>query len=257
MFKYFDIHGHTNFSEYDSDRESVISRALEKGVGLISVGTDIASSKKAIESSNAHENEWACIGFHPANGQEDGFFDLDIYKELAKNKKVVGIGECGLDFFHRDESYRKTEVDIFIEQIQLANEINKPLMLHVRNGKGVNAYKEALEILSSHAKVSFNFHFFAGNIEDLKSILEKGGSVSFTGVISFTHDYDDLVRYAPKDRVMSETDCPYVAPHPYRGKRNEPVYVIEVVRSISRLWDMSEADTAKILAQNAVNFWSL
>ena len=122
-------------------------------------------------------------------------------------------------------------------------------MLHVRNGKregdstsiptstkiGSNAYRDALEILKKSAKVPFNFHFFAGSTEDMKNIIEVGGMVSFTGVLTFTHDYDELIKTAPINHIMSETDCPYVAPVPYRGKRNEPVFVIEVVKSIAKI----------------------
>jgi TatD DNase family protein len=248
-FKYFDIHGHINFPEYDNDRDEVIKRAEEKSVFMLTIGTDIESSRKALDLSYKYKNIGACIGYHPANQNE--VFDIDTYLEMAKDKKVLAIGEVGLDFFHKGEDTRRVQEDYFVQQIHMANQINKPLMLHVRNGKGINSYQESLKILRDEARVPFNYHFFAGSIEDLKDILDMGGTISFTGVITFTHDYDKLISYVPKDRIMSETDCPYVSPVPHRGKRNEPVFVIEVVKAISIVWGMDQSQTADILAFNA------
>lgn len=255
-YNYYDIHGHINFPDYDDDREQVIKRAEEKRVFMLTIGTDIDSSHKAIKLSKQFSNIGACIGYHPAN--KDEIFDLSILDKMAKDPSVLAIGEVGLDYFHQGEETRKSQIERFVKQIYIANDTNKPLMLHVRNSKTMNAYREALEIIKSEARVPFNFHFFAGNIEDLKNILDSHGTVSFTGVITFTHDYDNLISYVPLDRVMSETDCPYVSPVPYRGKRNEPTYVIEVVRAIARIRNMEEEKMRQILAENARHFlgWS-
>ncbi len=246
-----------NFSIYDIDREAVITRAREAGVGMIVVGTDLSSSKMAIELAEKYENVWATVGVHPTDdvvsksrcAEEAGvsFFDYGAFKSLAVHPKVVAIGECGLDYHHK-ESVAGEPLDIeaqrslFLEHIKLANDVNKPLMLHVRNAqlskngdKSSDAYKEAVSILRQYAKVRANFHFFAGDTDDLSAILSIKGMVSFTGVITFTSDYDELIKLVPIDSLMTETDCPYVSPVPFRGKRNEPVFVIEVVKAITKI----------------------
>lgn len=275
MPKFFDIHAHLNFSAYDEDREETAKRAIDAGVFVMNVGTQKDTSKKAVELAEQYENMYAIVGLHPVHtgksyhdeaelGEggkaftsrgED--FDFEYYKELAKHPKVVAIGECGLDYFHLEEGSVEKQKNIFIKHIELANELGKPLMLHVRSSKDRSAYKEALEILKEHAQTPFNFHFFAGSLEEVNMILEAGGTFSFTGVITFAKDYEELVRSIPLDRMMSETDCPYVTPAPYRGKRNEPTYVIEVVKKIAEIRGEDFEKVRLSLVQNAVKFFSL
>lgn len=277
--KYIDIHGHINFSDYDADREEVIRHASEAGVGIITVGTDIESSKRAIELAETHENIWATVGIHPTEIVKSSEFlvpsqeknDLVLgtrYLELSRlalHPKVVAIGECGLDYFHSKESDIPAQIEAFEQHIAIANEVKKPLMLHVRNGKKKDdpsvtvgdAYKDALDILKKSAKIPFNFHFFAGTLNDMKNIIEVGGTVSFTGVLTFTHDYDELVKAVPIDKIISETDCPYVSPVPHRGKRNEPVFVIEVVKAIARIRGEDEERVRVALLENGRKFFSL
>ncbi|MEI6396689.1 MAG: TatD family hydrolase [Candidatus Taylorbacteria bacterium] len=267
--KYIDIHGHVNFSVYDIDREAVFTRAKDAGVGMIIIGTDFESSKKAVELASQYENVWATVGVHPTDDVcgKPGvvqIFDYDRFKALALNPKVVAIGECGLDYFH-PKSMSGTHIDhdaqlaMFLEHIKLANEVNKPLMLHVRNSSTtqISAYREAVSILKQHAKVRANFHFFAGTREDVEAIIDIGGMVSFTGVITFTRDYDNIIKHIPLENIMSETDCPYVSPIPYRGKRNEPVYVIEVVKALANIHEDGETAIAKQVLENAVKFFGL
>jgi TatD DNase family protein len=278
--KYIDIHGHVNFPEYDADREEVIARASESGVGMITVGTDIESSKRAIELAETHDNMWAVVGIHPTEIVESRKYRVEIQEKndseleqsefqdlrrLALHPKVVAIGECGLDYFHTNEADIPAQIEAFERHISIANEAKKPLMLHVRNGKkkgdttviGGDAYKDALNILKKSTKVPFNFHFFAGTIEDMKEIFVQGGTVSFTGVLTFTHDYDELIKQAPLESIMSETDCPYVSPVPHRGKRNEPAFVIEVAKAIARIRGEDEDKIRMVLLENARKFFSL
>jgi TatD DNase family protein len=316
--RHIDIHGHVNFPEYDSDRGDVIKRAEEAGVGMISVGTDIASSRCAIDLAETHKNMWAAIGIHPTEiierrnsikpetkGLKDqgveagtsfegapqatdedssgcspensrtprkiapaGMDDKDEFQQLRRlsiHPKVVAIGECGLDYFQVKEHDIPAQIEAFERHIAIANEARKPLMLHVRNGKkkgdrgsvASDAYEDALDILKKSSKVPFNFHFFAGTVENMKNIIEAGGTVSFTGVITFTHDYDELIKQAPLGSIMSETDCPYVSPVPHRGKRNEPAYVIEAVKAIARIRGEDEEKVRVILLENARRMFSL
>lgn len=262
--RYIDIHGHINFPDYEPDREAVIERARHAGVGIITVGTDLQTSIEAVKLAEAHDGIWAVVGLHPTDSGAGAVFDRDAFKKLALHPKTVAIGECGLDYFHSKPEDITHQREIFYQQIALANEVGKPLMLHVRNGKTpdpsqrpASAYQEALAMLKERARVPADLHFFAGTLDDLSAATALGLSVSFTGVLTFTHDYDDLVRNAPSDRIMSETDCPFVSPVPHRGKRNEPSYVIETVRAIARIRGEEEDVVAARLLQNANAFFRL
>jgi TatD DNase family protein len=246
--KYFDAHTHTNFVAYDEDRDLVMARAREAGVGMNIVGTQIDTSRSAVALAERHADAWATIGLHPTHtsksfhdtkelgegGKEftsrGEVFDIKAYEELAMSPKVIAIGECGLDYYRLESDTKKVQEEAFIQQIELANSINKPLMLHIRN-----AYEDSIAILKAHAKVRGDVHFFAGDWAVAKRFLDLGFSLSFTGVVTFTHDYDEVVRNAPLDMILSETDAPYITPVPYRGTRNEPAYVTKVVEAIAAI----------------------
>ena len=271
--KFFDIHSHPNFAAFAQDRDEVVRRALDNSVFMNVVGTQRDTSQAAVELAEKYsEGGYATIGLHPIHtsksyhdeeelgkgGKEftsrDENFDYEFYKKLAASPRVVAIGECGLDYF-RDAN--KKQEEIFSKQIELANEVGKPLMLHVRNGKNVSAYRLAAGILKEKAKVVFNFHFFAGNLEEARLLLDLGAIFSFTGVITFTSDYDEIIKYLPLEKIMAETDCPFVAPVPHRGKRNEPVYVIEVVKKIAEIRGENLEKVRKQLLQNSFAFFNL
>ncbi len=246
--KYFDAHTHVNFAAYNDDREATIQRAKEAEVGMNVVGTQFDTSKEAVALAEKYDHIYATIGLHPIHtsksyhdekelgegGKEftsrGEVFDMSAYLEIGKNPRVIAVGECGLDYYRVDKSTKDIQVEAFVQQIELANTLGKPLMLHIRN-----AYDDALEVLKSHAKVRGDVHFFAGDWSIAKKFLDLGFTLSFTGVITFTHDYDDVVKNAPLDMLLSETDAPYVTPVPYRGKRNEPAYVTEVVKKIAEI----------------------
>lgn len=282
--KYIDTHTHVNLSAFDADREEVIARAKGAGVAMINVGTKQSTSAKAVEIAHLHDQVYAVVGLHPVQTthryhDEDEMgeggkpftsrgevFDHAFYAALARDPKVVAIGECGLDYFHvhseevetTSESEEKQR-DAFIAQIHLANEVGKPLMLHLRNGKDTtkNAYLDAYEILKSEAKVAGNAHFFVGGAEDAKRFFDIGYTVSFTGVVTFAKMYEEVVRYAPSDMIHAETDAPYVTPVPYRGQRNEPAYVVEVVRRLAEIRGVDEEVFAQQLLENAKKLYGL
>lgn len=260
--KYIDIHCHPNFEDFDADREEIIKRAQEQGIGMIVVGTDIASSKKAVEMAQTHENMWAVVGLHPTEVQNEPFSIAD-YRALAEHKKVVGIGECGFDYLAKGDrpgyALKDLQQEVFEKHIALANEVKKPLMLHLRNGidPAHNAYKDTLEVLKKHARVHGDVHFFAGNWEEGKAFLDLGFRLSFTGVITFARGYDEVIRKAPLNMIMSETDAPYVAPVPYRGQRNEPAYVTEVAHAIADIRGESREVVLQHLVDNARKLFSI
>jgi TatD DNase family protein len=265
MPKYIDVHSHVNFKAFDEDYEEVIKRALDNDTWVINVGTQLDTSRKALEVAEKFEDGvYAIVGLHPIHtgasyhdikelgegGKEftsrGEIFDKEAYRELLKNKKVVAIGECGLDYYRMDPESIEKQKQAFIAQIELANEMNKPLMLHIRN-----AYPDAIEILKKYSKVKGDVHFFAGTWEDAKAFLDLGFTLSFTGVITFTHDYDEVIKNTPLDMILSETDSPYVTPVPHRGKRNEPAYVSQVVKRIAEIKGLPEEEVAKALISNA------
>ena len=276
---FIDIHAHVNFATYGEDREEVIKRSLDAGVYMINVGTQKDTSKSAVELAEKYdEGVYAIVGVHPIHSdschhdeQELGegnkeftsrgeVFDMDYYRELAQRKKVVGLGECGLDYYRLDPGMKEKQIENFLKHIELGNETRKPLMLHVRKSSDSSvssAYLDTAEILKSECKTGFNFHFFAGTVDEARVLLDLGAYFSFTGVITFAREYKELVKFIPNDRIMSETDAPYVTPIPHRGKRNEPVYVIEVVKKMADIKGVSVDEMKKQIWQNTQKFFGI
>lgn len=260
-----DIHCHLNFPEFDRDRDEVIKRALNKEIWMINVGTDLETSKKSIELAEKYEGVWATVGLHPTDRAGEDF-DLARYRGLlARHPKVVAIGECGLDLFRIKnnalpagrQELRIKQKDIFRKQIELAIELNKPLMIHCRD-----AYEDVFNILKSYflnhkSDLRANMHFFSGDWKQAEKFLELGFSLSFAGPITFSHDYDEVIKNMPLEKIMAETDSPFAAPALYRGKRNEPFYVREVIKRIAEIKNVSCEEAAKITTQNAINFFGL
>lgn len=286
MPKYIDIHAHTNFIAFEEDRDAVISRALKNDTWVINIGTQYDTSLKAVEMTNEYkEGVYACIGLHPIHtsasyhdeselgneGKEfvsrGEIFDKEKYKELVKQGKVVGIGECGLDYYHMSVDSVEKQKKAFIAQIELANELNLPLMLHIRNSDerlDTNAYSDTLEILKEYSKVKGVVHFFAGTLEDAKAFIDFGFYISFAGVITYPPkknparlvNYENIISNLSIDKMMADTDSPYVAPLPHRGKRNEPVYVKDIVSKIAQIKRLKVEDVASQLKLNINNLFS-
>jgi len=271
--EFIDTHAHLNFDVYNTDRHHLLEKLKEEKTWVINVGTGQETSKRAVEiAANEKKGIYATVGLHPVyvnksyDNETGEVFDRHFYENLLQSEKVVAIGECGLDFFHlKDTPLSETEKDVYIQkqrkafgaQINLAVEFNKPLMIHCRE-----AYKETIQILLSYQlehgnKLRGNFHFFAGTKEEAAKILDMGFNVSFTGVITFAKDYEELVKFIPLDRMMSETDCPYVTPTPHRGERNEPLYVSEVVMKIAEIKGENIEKVKKQLVKNAIGFYGL
>lgn len=257
MPKLFDAHTHLNLAQFDADRDEVARRTLDQDAWFVNVGTDRTTSSSAIDIANAYEKGvYAAIGLHPLHAHEESF-DESVYETLAKEPKVVAIGECGLDYFRSED--RELQRETFIRQIELANRVGKPLMLHIRNKpkSEESAYRDAAALLKEYATVPGNVHFFAGNIDEAKPFLDMGYSLSFTGVITFASEYDEVLTYVPEDRILSETDAPYVAPVPYRGSRNEPLYVGKVVERIAEIRGDAPEEVARYTVENALKLFKI
>lgn len=250
MPTYFDTHSHLNFPQYDRDRAEVLARMEEYDIATVIVGTDAVTSKEAIALAETNERLFASIGVHPAD-DDNAQFDQALFENMVSNKKVVAIGEVGLDYFHSNDKERQKR--LFIAQTEFAVKHDVPLIIHCRE-----AYEDVLGILEGYrGRVRGNVHFFAGSIEIADRVLDLGFNISFPGVITFTREYDEVVRYIPADRIMAETDSPYVAPVPHRGERNEPLYVRYVYQKIAEIRGEEEGKMREILTENALRFFRI
>lgn len=258
--KYFDTHCHLQFSQYDADRDAVLAQMREHGVGGIVVGTDLETSKAGVELAEKHDFLWASVGLHPNDAVED--YDIWEYEKLAKHPKVVAIGECGLDYFRSSnkeepssaQGYgRAQQKERFEKQIELASRLNKPLIIHCRN-----AHDDCSNILQNvRMTVPVVMHFFTGTAELAQKYLDLGCYLSFPGPITYTDMYDESIRVTPINRILAETDAPFAAPVPYRGKRNEPSYVIEVIKKIATLKNMSLEEAGSQITLNSKRIFGL
>ena len=268
-----DTHAHVNFNDFKNDAKEVIKRALDENIWMINVGAESKTSERAVKMAEEYEDGvYAAVGLHPSHLVEQDVeykeneeivkykskpeeFDYGFYLNLAKNKKVVGIGECGLDYFRTsDESFKEKQKEVFIKHLELAKEANKPIIIHCRN-----AHDDLLKILRLAVKPpSGAMHFFTGNLEQAKRYINLGFYISFSGVITFSPRkedvagaYDEIIKNIPLEKILVETDCPYVAPVPHRGKRNEPQYVKYVAHKIAELRGMSFEEVAEQTTKNA------
>ncbi len=256
-FKHIDIHSHLNFTQFDEDREAIIAEMKEMGMATICVGTDKKTSAESVELASKHDNIYATIGIHPTHLEEQetrheargDFFDEKYYESLL-GPKVVAVGECGLDYFRPPFNAEKQK-ELFVQQIEFAQKHQLPLMLHCRASKGTqDAYEEALEILSAYPDLKGNFHFFAGDVAVAQSAINRGFTLSFDGPVTFTSDYDETIKSIPADMIMAETDAPFAAPVPHRGKRNSPLFVPFIS---DRLADIRGEDREAFRAQTIEN----
>lgn len=262
---YIDIHSHVTFKDYDQDLSEVLSRMEEERVHTITVGVDLETSREAVEFAESHDGFYATLGLHPTDTKTESFNPAD-YAELVKHPKVVGIGECGIDYFRIEgdaAAEKKRQWADFEKQMYFAIENDKPLMIHCRPSKGtVDAYKEMADRLEAEFKTAGerlrgNMHFFVGNTDVARRFYDIGFSTSFTGVATFAREYDDVLRLAPRDLIMTETDSPFAAPVPHRGKRNEPLYVKYVVEAIAKVRAEDPEDVRRYTVKNAERMFGL
>ena len=251
-----DSHTHIHSADFKNDVDEVIKRALSQNIWLINVGTNKKTSQEAVDLAQKYpEGVFAAVGMHPHGAEEElkansGEKDIEFLFELSQKEKVVGIGECGLDYFKlKDEGVKKEQKNLFLRHIELSQRSQKPLIIHCRD-----AHKDMREILKINAGKLFKnpgvMHFFTGSKDDAKIYLDMGFYISFSGVITFARDYDDVINFVPKDRILIETDAPLVTPAPFRGKRNEPSYVKYVA---DKLAEILKEDKEKIYKQTFDN----
>lgn len=262
-----DTHCHLNFHAYKKDADEVIRKTFEAGVTkIINIGTKLDSSQSAIKLAEKYENLYATVGIHPHHADKLEENWEGKLEKLAKNKKVVAIGECGMDFYRYESNNivdPKLQEEILIKQIELAFKLKLPLQIHNRH-----AGKEIMDILVKKKSYLLNppgvFHCFSGDIDFLKKVLNLDFYIGFDGNITYkglakgeTTSLSDLVKYTPIDRILTETDSPFLTPFPYRGERNTPEYVIIVGKAIAKIKAISFDEVDQITTKNANKLFKL
>ncbi len=249
-----DTHCHLDFSEFDHNRDEVISRAKDKGVYCaINIGSSIEGSRKSVELSRKYDYFYATVGIHPHEADKIDSNALDIIRELAKEDRVVAIGEIGLDYF-KNFSKPQNQLPLFLTQLKLAKELGLPLVIHTREAKA-----DTLRILKEAMPVKVVVHCFSGDNDFLNECLSLGFFVSFTCNITYkkAENLREMVKLTPLNRLMLETDAPYLSPEGLRGKDNEPMQVRLLAEFIASLKGVSIEDIAKSTTENAVGFFNL
>jgi TatD DNase family protein len=252
----FDAHCHLQLRQYDADRPDVLARMQEVGMGAVIIGTDYETSKSGLELAKQHDFLWAAVGLHP-NDNKDEQFDISKYEELARDPKVVAIGECGLDYFRTEETpeNKEKQKERFFKHIALAQKVGKTLIIHCRNAHDDCSHILENTRISDHVPVII--HFFTGSGELAQRYLDLGCYLSFPGPITYTDMYDDSIRVCPLDKMLVETDAPFAAPVPHRGTRNEPAFVAEVARKIAAVKGISPEAVMAQTVQNAQRVFGL
>ena len=243
-----DSHAHLEMEDFDRDRSEVIRRAGQAGVDLIiTVGTTLNDCGKAVSLTRQYEAVYAAIGIHPHEVKDIDEKSYDNIKEMANADKVVAYGEIGLDFF-RNLSPRDIQIRRFGEQLELASELELPVIIHDRE-----AHKETLDMLRSWNGKPGVIHCFSGDYRMAKKCLDMGFYISIPGAITFgkSEKLQEVVRQVPIACLLLETDAPYLTPHPYRGKRNEPAHVIHTARKVAEIKNLSLEDVASITSRNS------
>ncbi|QAY67472.1 TatD family hydrolase [Paenibacillus protaetiae] len=245
----FDTHAHLDSPNFDGDRDEVIARAREAGVGLIvNIGFNRETIPTTIALAEQHDFIYAAVGWHPVDSIDMKPGDLEWIEQLASHPKVVAIGEIGLDY-HWDTSPKEVQHHVFREQIRLAKKVGKPIIIHNRD-----AHEDIVKILKEEnaSEVGGIMHCFSGSWETAKLCLDMNFYISFGGPVTFKNARvpKEVLAKVPLDRLLIETDCPYLAPHPYRGKRNESAYVALVAEAAAEITGKSVGEISRITAEN-------
>lgn len=251
----FDTHAHFDDPQFDSDRDEVIKSLADDGVTrVMNIGANMETSKKAIEIANKYDFIYATVGVHPCDTYDMTDEDIERLRIMAKNNpKVRAIGEIGLDYYF-DDTKPDIQKEWFIKQLHLAKELNMPVVIHDRDSKG-----DAIEILKREGISNGVMHCFSGSAETARELVKMGFMISFTGVLTFKNARRavEACRSIPIERLMIETDCPYMAPEPQRGERNYSGYVKYVARKMAEIKGLSYEETARITMENGLRFYGI
>ncbi len=261
-----DTHCHPQFAEFTQDRHDVIARARASGIGMICVGTDVKTSREAVAMANAEDGVWAAVGRHP-NEPADPPYDEAVYESLLHEERVVAVGEIGLDFHRSSTEERAGQQDIFLRQLLLATRLGLPCIIHCRDaheamlellrGKKDKEQESINSIDSTNSKTIRTIyargviHSFNESPDIALSYISLGWYIGLNGIITFSRAYDELVRALPLDRILLETDAPYLSPVPYRGKRNEPLRILDIASHIANVRGITTSKVQQTTTRNA------
>ncbi len=250
----FDTHAHLLSEKFDEDRDELIARLPQLGIaGMIEVGTTVSDSVKAIQLTEKTDYIYATIGVHPHEAAEAEPDYIEQLRALAANPKVLAIGEIGLDY-HYDFSPRDVQREVFARQLELARELELPVAIHMRE-----ATQDTLAILREHKMTRGVMHCFSGSAETAEICVDMGLHVSFTGSVTFknAHKVVEAAAVVPMDRLMAETDCPYLSPEPVRGRRNDPSNVRYVIEKLAEIKGVAPEEMAEINIRNAKGLYHI
>ncbi len=250
----FDTHAHMNDPAFDIDRDSVFLGLKDKGVGnVMNVGCCLASSKDCVKLAETYPFVYASVGTHPDTADEVNDDVLNAYREMAKHPKVLAIGEIGLDYYY-ETIPREIQIRAFRMQMELARELNMPVIVHERN-----AHDDGMRVVKDFKDVTGVFHCYSGSAEMARQLVNLGWYIGFTGVLTFKNARKavETAQSIPLDRIVLETDCPFMAPEPFRGKRNDPGYVPCMAKKLAELRGLSVEEVTQITTENAKRLYRL
>jgi len=250
-----DTHAHLQLQQFDEDRDAIIRRAVDAGVTkIVTIGTDVASSRQAIAQAEKYDGVFAAVGIHPTDCGNATDEDFEMIRELAMHPRAVAIGEIGLDFYWRDVA-PEVQQRAFVRQLALARELQKPVIIH--NRQAGEAILQALHE-ENVRELRGVFHCFSENINFAQRVLDLGSYISFTGNLTYKKSMlPEVAAQIPLDRLLLETDAPFMAPHPFRGKRNEPAYVVHIAEKLAEIKKLPFAEIAWVTTENAQRLFGL
>lgn len=252
----FDSHAHYDDESFNEDRYELLEKLnKEKGiVGILNCGSSIEGARDSLELANKYDFIYAAVGVHPEYAHMVDEKVLQEIKEMAKNSRVKAIGEIGLDYYWEENPPREVQIEAFKKQMEIARELNLPVVIHDRE-----AHKDTLDIIKMYKEVTGVVHCFSGSVEFAKECLKEGYYIGFTGVVTFKNAKKilEVLKEVPLDRILVETDCPYMAPVPYRGERNRSDYIQYVIEKIAEVKELTTEEVEKITIKNVKNFLKL
>ena len=255
-YELIDTHAHPQMSQYDDDRDAVLERARGSGIGIICVGVDLETSRKAVALSTDNPGVFASVGLHPNDNLEEEY-DEQPYRDIVTAREsrdsIIAIGEIGLDYFRTvADDLRRTQRVRFQKQLQLAQDVALPVILHCRE-----AYDDMADVLRAFPGMKGVVHSFTGNAAQAEVFMEMGLHIGLNGIVTFSDSYVEMAASISGDRLLLETDSPFLAPVPYRGQRNEPFYIIETAKALARYRNTEFEHIKKVTTYNAISLFSI
>ena len=251
----FDTHAHYNDDAFDQNRKGLLDALPDAGVGAVVIpGVDVESSRSALALAESRPWLFAAAGIHPEDCAGCTAADFSAIRDLCREKKVVAIGEIGLDYYWAENPPKEFQQMVFRRQLELALELELPVIVHDRE-----AHQDCLEVVRAHPEVRGVYHCYSGSLEDAKVLVKLGWMLSFTGVITYKNARKalEVIEWLPMDRIMVETDSPYLTPEPFRGKRNDSGKVHLVAEAIARVKGMDPEEAARITLENGTRFFRI